>query len=238
MKSTFLLLVSLALLLGLAAAGVPAEKPVTNTVVPLIVTIQDYDSFGNLCRIRSDCSTAPAPSPNCPYVNGMAGIAANLDASGNLIIGFQTGRSADRLLYFDYGSPLSPQNHTPISGLYAEGHLATLPINSASYTAIQNMSVGAVQCVQLGWSYTLSDAKKTQWRHNFHRELLSFDLSQTSYAVVTRTDVNTWEVEPKASSCNPANAVAKVFDTPSKGPFNFTDDGHYSMPFKLTLTRQ
>ena len=63
--------------------------------------------------------------------------------------------------------------------------------------------------------------------------------SSASYAVVTRIDANTWEVEPKASTCNTGAAtVAELNDLPLTGPGGLTNNGMYYMPFKLTLVRK
>jgi hypothetical protein len=92
--------------------------------------------------------------------------------------------------------------------------------------------------------YTLDDANKTMWRHNFHRTTSAdgLDAVETSYRVVKRIDANTWEVEPAASApCNggvPAPALARLKDTPTIESLQLNNDGLYYLPFKLTLIRK
>ena len=127
---------------------------------------------------------------------------------------------------FDYSAPYSGPDvdppatpKPPVSGIYPDVFLSTIPQTGAvSYTPIQSLSIGASECVELSWSYTLNDSKKTQWRHNFHRtsSASGLDMSQTAYAVVSRLNADSWEVEPSSTaSCNsgsPAPALARLVD--------------------------
>jgi hypothetical protein len=237
MKKNLLIVVCLVLGLGWATAGTSAQKTVTYPAVPLKVTIENLDSANTRSQIRSD--------ENGEYIDGMAGIEANIDQYGNLIIDFQTGRAAQRLVYFDYSRPYSqlpPGAHVPPypTGLQGDSYLSTIPKDNSAYTPLQNLGIDSSECVSLGWSFTWQDAKKTQWRNDFHRgQQFPAQANQTSYAVVTRIDLDTWEVEPKSNSCNTGMpTVVELLDTPTKGSFNFTDDGLYYMPFKLTLRRK
>ncbi|MBA2647912.1 MAG: hypothetical protein H0U81_14030 [Pyrinomonadaceae bacterium] len=172
-------------------------------------------------------------------------MAASLDQNGNLIIDFQTTSTPLRLVDFNYSLPFIPNGTQPPSGLQADSYLATLKRNEDSdYVALQNMAVGIAnaQCVRLGWTFNSQDGA-TQWRNSFQRNLSPFDISQTSYGVITRTNADTWEVEPKGSSCsNPPSpsspTVARISHNSTRGKLVHNDDGLYYMPFKLTLRRR
>ena len=247
MKRNFLLMLSLMLCFGFAAARASGQKPSSLPPVPLKVTIQNFDSTGTFCRIRSDCWNAPIP--NCPYIDGVDGVSANFDESGNLNISFQDKRHKTRLVYFDYGDPNTgdpsqvfmappPGAHVPPypTGFQNEANVINHHTDTVPFTPLQNMSVGAVQCVGLAVTFQLNGRG---WRNNFHYMQNFPNSSITAYGVVTRLDANTWEVEPKASACNPGVAtVAELNDIPLSGPGGLTNNGMYYMPFKLTLVKR
>jgi hypothetical protein len=217
-----------AVIVGLAALSMrpfAASKPVTYSPVPLKVTIES-----GLQITAEDYS---------PYENGQGGTTANFDKYGNLIVSF------GRPVCFDYGVYGVDD---PPTGCYNNSYISTVPKQQGD-GALQELdwgeSGGESQCVQLNWQFR--DASNVLWRNGFHRnrDLLGTQ-DGTSYAVVTRTDANTWEVEPRAFSCpgydntyeNPAG-VAGVFTHESvRGKTVYTDYGLYSLPFRLTLTRQ
>jgi hypothetical protein len=212
--------------------------------VYLRAIIEPFDTSGNACQILSDGLGQ--------YVHGQEGVSASFDDSGDLIINFQTGKTPIRGVSFDYSVPYTGADdappstpRVPVSGTYPRAYLSTIPqANGGSYIPIQNMAIEASQCVQLSWFYTLNDAKKTQWRHNFHRTSSSdgLDVSQTAYGVVTRVGQDEWRVEPDATAaCNsnvPGPALARLKDTPTVGAFQLNNDGLYSLRFKLTLYRK
>lgn len=244
MKKVLLFALTLSTFFGLAGVGVLADKPGTIAAVNLKAVIEPTDSSGSACQILSDGGG--------PYVHGQEGVSAIFDNSGDLIINFQTGKTPIRGVAFDYSSPYTGPDDdppatpkTPVSGTYPRAFLSTIPqSNVGSSIPLQSLSIGASECVQLSWFYTLNDAKKTQWRHNFHRtsSASGLDVSQTAYGVVTRIDADTWEVDPAATAaCNssvPGPALARLVDTPTVGRFQFNNDGLYSLRFKLTLVRK
>ncbi|MEK6285866.1 MAG: hypothetical protein AABO57_09015 [Acidobacteriota bacterium] len=244
MKRVILFTLTLTMLSGLTAVGVLAEKPGTIAAVNLKAVIEPTDSSGSACQILSDGGG--------PYVHGQEGVSASFDNSGDLIINFQTGKTPIRGVAFDYSVPYTGLDNDPpttpkqpVSGTYPRAFLSTIPQNNdGSYIPLQSLSIGASECVQLSWFYTLNDAKKTQWRHNFHRtsSASGLDVSQTAYGVVTRIDADTWEVEPAGTAaCNnsvPEPALARLKDTPTVGALRLNNDGLYSLRFKLTLLRK
>lgn len=243
MKKTTLCGLSIVLCLMALVLGVGAQRRVTYTPVRLAVRIESADSSLTTTQIR--CDGVIQSDGSCDYYDGADGVAASLDQHGNLIIDFQTTSTPLRRVDFDYSTPFIPNGPEPPSGLQADSYLATLKRNEDSaYVALQNMAVGTAQCVRLGWTFDSQDGT-TQWRNSFQRNLSPFDISQTSYGIVTRTDADTWEVEPKGSSCsNPPSSssslatVARVSHSSTRGKSVHTDDGLYYMPFKLTLRRR
>ena len=79
------------------------------------------------------------------------------------------------------------------------------------------------------------------WRNNY-RYANNFPNSYLgSYAVVTRIDGDTWEIEPKPSACNGNGSnpwVAEVNDLSGPGNGILTTNGSYYMRFKLKLERK
>ena len=210
-----------AVIVGLAALSIrpfAASKPVTYSPVPLKVTI--------------DSSLQITAEDGSPYENGQGGTTANFDKYGNLIVSF------GRPVCFDYGVY---GVEDPPTGCYNNSYISTVPQQQGD-GALQELDPGLSQCVQLNWQFR--DASNVLWRNGFHRNRdLPGSQAGTSYAVVTRTDADTWEVEPRALSCpadyeNPAG-MARVFTHEwVRGKTVYTDYGLYSLPFRLTLTRQ
>ena len=209
-----------AVIVGLAGLSIhpfAASMPVTYSPVPLKVTIES-----GLQITAEDDS---------PYENGQGGTTANFDKYGNLIVSF------GRPVCFDYGRY---GVEDPPTGCYNNSYISTVPQQQGD-GALQELNPGLSQCVQLNWQFR--DASNVLWRNGFYRnpDLLG-PQDGTSYAVVTRTGAVTWEVEPSALSCsgypNPAG-MARVFTQESdRGKWVYTDYGLYSLPFRLTLTRQ
>lgn len=253
MKRSILLSLVLSLCLGLIAAGAAAQKsgqkPPKLTAVPLKVTIQNTDSSGQPTRIRSDCHTAA--NPDCPYISGVDGVQASFDNEGNLVATIQPVRKrVVRSVYFDYedAEPLSaeqlinppPDAHAlPLSGYQGNVHIVTWwNAFGAYFEPLQNMSVGQVECVGMAITF---DADGVNWRNNYRYANNFPDSYRSSYAVVTRIDASTWEIEPKPSSCNGNGAnpgVAEVNDRAGKGLGTLTTNGLYYVPVKLTLTKK
>jgi hypothetical protein len=203
-----------------------AEKSATTKPVPLRVTVHDTDSDGFACGMCSDGLG--------DYVDGIDGVAAALDQYGNIIINFQTGRSPVRKLHYDYSFPLQGQTLQPPTDP-PNNYFSTVGLPGSPLR--QLMPVGSEQCIVGGPLATLDDFDKTQYRNVFHREWAGFDYTDTSYLVVTRTSTTTWEVEPKSASCNTGiPKVMRLLQTPTRRQFNFTDDGLYQMPLRMTLT--
>jgi hypothetical protein len=220
MRTLSLASVTIVGLVAVSASPFAASKPGTYSPVPLSVTIEGVQSdLLSPTRVTGDDS---------PYVNGQGGTTANLDKYGNLIVSF------GRPVCFDYGGV----GYAP-SGCYNNSYISTVPKQSEG-GALQNLTEGSSQCIQLNWQFR--DGSNVLWRNGFHRDRDLPSQDGTSYAVVTRTGADEWEVEPRAFSCllydNPAG-IARVFTHEFvRGTTVYTDYGLYSLPFRLTLTRQ
>ena len=156
---------------------------------------------------------------------------------GNVIVNFQTTGSVIRKVYFDYSDSLDGTGGPPVDGTNViappNSYFATLHPNGPK---LQDMALGEPQCLEAGFSFTLDDPSRTQYRHSFHRDLgRPIDFTDTSYLVATRTEAG-WELEPKAADCHPEPDVIKLIATPTRGKFTFTDHGLYRMSMKMMLT--
>jgi hypothetical protein len=228
-------LISAVMTIGIVVTA-DASKPQSLPRVPLTVTVDDIDSTGLPTQIRSDGFG--------PYVDGQDGVAASLDAYGDLIVDWQTRTSQARRVSFEYSRPHIPVGPPPPSHANGDVYLASIAEPALPRTPIQLMVAGSEQCVRLHWMSTLSDSN-AQWRTSYRRPA-NGPVQDSSYAVVTRVDADTWEVEPKDAACNvdhlngitPIPTVATVIRAAIKGQFVAVDYGTYYMPFKLTLRRR
>lgn len=212
-------------LIAFGAGSVPTETApkTTHPVVPLSVVVEPLGSdLTTDTRITGDGQ---------PYVDGDAdGTAAAIDKYGNLIVSF------GRAVSFDYSAVLSGGGAP--SGDHDASYISTVP-REAGDGALQNLTTLSSQCVQLNWQFR--DASGVLWRNGFHRDRDLPSQGGTSYAIVTRIDNDTWQVEPATFPCgtltNPAG-IARVFTQMSvRGKWVYTDYGTHSLSFRLTLTR-
>ena len=187
------------------------------------------------------------------YVDGVDGVSARLDRYGNLIVNFQADpRTGRRRVHFDYSctADLVTRGVTcgsfpaePPTGIQDRAYISTvcrevgtgLPCSSPR---IQDMAIATEQCVQLNWEFT--DGSGQSWRNGFHRNRDLPLQEGTAYGVVTRTDTDTWTVEPVAAPCQTVNmpGVARTFRIETvKSRLVLYDLGPFWLPFKLILTR-
>lgn len=223
--------VTVLVLLGCVAGGtLQAQKFAKYSPVSLDVVIESSDSFGGACGICSDEGGA--------YLDGIDGVTAEFDQYGNLIIDFLAGRSQTpfRKIQYDFRQPYA--DGAVDRGVVApdDNYMSTV---HAPQTPMQLMGPGSTQCAGGIVTYTLDDAKRTQFRVYFQRPLAPFDMSMTSGLLVTRVDENTWTVETKNAGCaDPSPGVGRLIETPTKGAFDYSNRGLYQMPLNMTLTRR
>jgi len=209
--------------------------------VALQVTVEPVDSDGMPCNIRGD-------STGNVYTNGLDGVSASLDASGFLVIDFQTGRQPERFVTFDFGTPDPTDscpwpcgsevpfvNPTAVGGV----SLTTIPApNSPTYTPLQNLTLNSNEVVELAWMFPWYGV---DWRASFHRGLADYVGSPASYAVVTCTGSNSagacskWRVEPSVASATSSPVALLVKAVTSRGSTTLYPEGFYYIPFNLTL---
>ena len=181
------------------------------------------------------------------YVDGVAGVSARLDRYGNLIVNFHADPKTGRQVHFDYSCTTSvtcgSSPSEPPTGFQDRAYISTVcPEVGTGFPCIspkiQEMAVGAEQCVQLNWEFT--DVLGQVWRNGFHRNRDLPNQDGTAYGVVTRTGADSWTVEPRAASCQGANmpGIARTFRIETvKSKFVYHDLGTFWLPFKLTLSR-
>ncbi len=216
-----------------APIGAPRfARPGTYNPVPLVVTIadqcQDATGASTPCNIHSDGLG--------DYINGSQGVGAQIDQYGNYI--FDSGTT--RTVFYDFSSPLPGYPANPVTTYqYNNHHFASMKPRTAADTAqwkpMQNMTVGAVECVALatGVSTSGSVGSRTTYHVLFHYNSEDNINTPTSYAIVTHTDDNTWTMVPVAG-CSDAHV--------NVGALRSSDEsilyGYYKLPFSLKLTRQ
>src|SRR5262245_57481522 len=136
-----------------AASIAWAQKPLP--VVSLTVTIENTTSdLATATQVHDDGLGV--------YSDGVDGVTAELGSNGNINILFWPSRGTPkRNVQFNHtaipGQPYSgpvqlfPGGQIPATGLGTDPHLFSQPPNPAlatPYVAVQNMTVGASQCVQ------------------------------------------------------------------------------------------
>ncbi len=200
------------------STGSVTKKPGTIPIVYLSLTMAN--TAGD--RLTSD--------QNGSYVNGSQGVSAKFDQYGNFIFGIGPvghGASAtlQRWINIDLSSPVVVYSNPPITGNDIVTAITTVPASGLTSVAMQNMEVGATQCI------TLTGGSNAGWVMNFHRGAEDVNTSQSSYMVVTRNSTTQWTMTP-VGSCSPNSNVCALRNG-SEVLY-----GYYNMPFSFTLTAQ
>ena len=230
MKRNLLAFLATIIVAFLVVSPMAAQKPGTSPVIPLKVQIESLDSLGTACAI--------CPDGLGQYVDGQDGVTASFSKYGGLIVDFGTA-PALRSVSFIYNPaegappPMSLNGLTTYTGLPSTNNAPNL----------QDMTYGLSQCLGMTWNH--NNGGNTARTHGFR--FSGGVLTTTAYVMFTCTAADntgrctTWEAEPKASVCNPAENVSKarVKDTStSRGKTTVIDYGLFDMPFKLTLMRK
>jgi hypothetical protein len=189
------------------------QKPGTYTPVPLKVTVQAVDSFGNSCAICSDGMG--------DYIDGQQGVKATIDQYGDIIIDLQTARTQIRRLVYHYPATAAPPDGS-------HDYLSTLPLGNG---ALQAMVVNGPPISVASCPLFNDPSGQPQYRHGFFRDCGSGLGPEGSRLVVRRTALDQWEVEPEPG------AWARVFSATTKGRTQVVVyPDLMSLPFKMTLT--
>lgn len=245
---------TLAIALGLTfvAPGAEARKPPRITAVPLVVTVEGNPTdLASPFNIRSDGGG--------DYRNGVDGVAASFETDGNFVVREFGGRG----LYFEYDAPLAgvwggdagfPGD--PATGIAPDGadpgskgvappgcSLSTLRTGS---DALQNMVVGASQCLRMNFRYD-GPGRNQIYRSAFQRTqngALPAGADATAWGVVTRESDDVWTIEPGLCAGGPAlaegeEAASRLIEVVTvKNRATTTNNGRFNLPFRITLTRQ
>jgi hypothetical protein len=222
-------------LAGLWVAGTVAAKPGTTTPVPLIVHVENSPGIAGDGPGGEELEGWEGSWSR--YENGVDGVAASIDQYGNLIVNFQTVRSAPvRKLHYDYDLPLDGQSS--LDDADPPNNYISTQRHDGAALKMQDIAEGGSGCYIGGVYYTLEDAERTQYWHSFGRQpVKEIDVSATARLKVTRSGPDTWVVE-SVNDCNRHSGRALVFRTPTVGKFKYTSEGHFAMPFRMVLTRQ
>lgn len=215
------------LLMVLAASSITAAGPGKLPVVPLAVIVEPMGSSGMATRMTGDSGG--------PYVDGLQGVIARLTEFGGLLLDFQVGGSARRV-FFDYSQPVAASNgyYPPTDPVVASNLRMS---QTSSSVPMQSMANGSSQCIALGTAFDLNTTDKASFRNLYQRPGSPFDVSATSYALVTRVTASSWEVETGSASCDTSGyAVALLMEVrTTKRTSTSVDRGLYHLPFRLTL---
>jgi len=197
----------------IATAKAGGGKPGTVAEVPLRLSIND---IGN--KITSDGGG--------DYVNGSQNMKVVFDQYGNLIFDNRKsqGKPAQRVYQTNLDNPLQviiDPGFTNGTGNY----MATTKSNQfSSFTPIQNMTVGASQCI------TFHGGAGQNFVFSFHGGNEDNSASPTSFAVITRNSATEWTMTPGSCSISANTDVAAL-------RLSGTLYGYYHMPFSFTLTK-
>lgn len=198
-----------------------------STELALNVTIEPL--AGN-CRICPDNSATPT------YSNGVASVSAVFNVDGHFVF-----LSGIRTVEFLYSTPLGDSLTTRV--LPASEEPATVRARtfntSEPYTNLQDMLIGQQQCLGLGWFIGQFTNSERSIGFRYGRGVLT----NTSFVIVQRTDLDNWVMEPAPQTmCSTTfvqDNVTRIRDSETKrGKTTDYDYGRYLMPFKLTLSRQ
>jgi len=197
-----------------------AQKNRGVDAVNLNVTIDDTVSQG-LFGIGSDGGGI--------YSHGLNLVEAQFLSTG--VLSFKSGGS--RAVNAFYSTPVDI-NSNSLPTMDSKTNVTFLTfVKSGMY--LQTMTVGEVRCEGLVVSLPLGDYT----RHIGYRAGRG-TIANTGYVKVTHPNSDTWYMESNSEgTCGNYDNIARIRDAKNSGrPVPDTDYGRYSMPFRLTLTRQ
>ena len=184
------------------------------------VTFEDLPLDG----LMSDCQTG-----NCPYIDGVDNVGAQIDQPGNLAFGVgkaKRKKPAIRTLFFNFIDCASadPLDCTP--PYFDVGGLGFGFTNVTIFTAGVDLRAMAVDEIRddLSLSGTFDPGVESRALRFFFDPLEPSCLDST-FVTVTRTGLDTWEIEAEPED------VACL----REGGHDAIQRGLYHMPFKMTL---
>jgi len=174
---------------GTAGPSLAKAAPATST--PLAVTVAD----GGTYKIQSDGLGE--------YVNGVQGMQAEIDGSGNLQItpnNLNAITAPRRTLRFDYTAPVSPLNtYRPNESGQWNFKIKTNRTNNGN-PRIQDLALNASGCYNTTIAHSTTI---TSFQDDFN--LATFP--QGTYVYITRTSATTWSMVSNGSCLLNANAA-------------------------------
>ncbi len=199
-----------AIMLGVAAflavsgtALQASKKPLAQRTVPMTATFAD--NLGD--RIMSDGLGT--------YTDGMDGVSALIDASGN----FDLQVPEPRQLKLDFGAPASPDADAPFLNGSEAGYIST------GCGGFEDMAIGESVRSRLAVNFTYGG-------QNWFIRFAPGQYPDTSNVLVTRTASDTWEILAAPTD------IAKLLSMPIKGRPVTTEHGNFFLPFKLVVTKK
>lgn len=203
------------------AAATSGSKPGNLPVVSLRMTVSD--AGGN--KITSD--------GGADYVNGTQNVKVVFDQNGNFMFNSKASNNPNvpmvRWLNYNFNDPISPD---PIlTGMEKGSFISTgKTITSPAFTPLQNLAIGATQCIGLSGGLINYDLNSV----NFHRNLADVPNTPTAYVYVTRISQTQWTVKPVPPLSGGCSAISNVGAfIANGGQYVF----YYNLPFSFTLTK-
>jgi len=184
------------------------------------------DSVTGAGGVRSDGGGA--------YSHGVSSETAAFQANGHLVFS-----SGSRRLNFVYSTGLDGQTTLLGTDSPFTAKARSYPTTPTGYVPMQLMAAFTSQCLGMTWEYSGPDG----FTRNASYHYGTGDQSQTAYITVSY-DGNSWIIQPSdLNSCSNGapvhdnSAVIKDSKTVKKVTTQIVH-GHYSMPFRITLTRK
>jgi hypothetical protein len=192
----------------------------TYTEVPLRMTVNDAGEN----KITSDGLG--------DFVNGTQNVRVIFDKNGNFVFNTRASNNPNvqmvRSLNYNFNDPIS-QNPL-VTGIERGSFISgSKTVTSPGYTPLQNLAIGATQCIGLSAGLINFDLKVV----NFHSNWEDVVHTPSAFVYVTRTSQTQWiitPVPPQGGGCSSISNVAAFV----------TNGGaliwYYNMPFYFTLT--
>lgn len=188
--------------------------------VPVIVTHEDR--VGD--RIKSD---------GVAYEDGVGGVEAYLNSAGNLIFGMDSDKSG-RKRFLDFTVPATAPS-CAATGECQKDFETALVGGFMRVDALAGMAPGESAAVEAQVGFADPGGRPLQW-------FLRFDPSDqagtNNVAVTCTTPAGSTECDSWTVEANDPSSIAKLLSAPTRGRFEFTDEGNYFMPFKLTVVKK
>jgi hypothetical protein len=192
----------------------------TYTEVPLRMTVNDASEN----KITSD--------ELGDFVNGTQNVRVIFDKNGNFVFNTRASNNPNvpmvRCLNYNFNDPISP--NPLVTGMERGSFISgSKTITSPGYTPLQNLTIGATQCISLCAGLINFDLKVV----NFHSNWEDVANTPSAFVYVTRISQTQWimsPVPPQVGSCSSISNVAAFVTNGGEMVW------YYNLPFFFTLT--